>query len=66
MEPLAIELGIEKVEYEPEQFPGLMYRTADYIALIFSSGKLLCTGLTDHTVVTEAVQEISAEITEIV
>lgn len=33
-------------EYEPEQFPGLVYRVKDPKAatLIFSSGKIVCTG----------------------
>jgi transcription initiation factor TFIID TATA-box-binding protein len=37
---------IEDVEYEPEQFPGLVYRIKDprAAALIFSSGKIVCTG----------------------
>ena len=37
---------IENAEYEPEQFPGLVYRTLDprAAALIFSSGKIVCTG----------------------
>ncbi len=36
----------EKIEYEPEQFPGLVYRIPDpkIVALIFSSGKLILTG----------------------
>ena len=37
---------LEKVEYRPEQFPGLVYRIDDpsMILLIFSSGKIVCTG----------------------
>jgi len=37
---------VENTEYEPEQFPGLVYRTTDprAAALIFSSGKIVCTG----------------------
>ena len=36
----------ENVEYEPEQFPGLVYRMEDLgvVLLLFSSGKLVCTG----------------------
>ncbi len=36
----------EGVEYEPEQFPGVVYRMKDPKAasLIFSSGKIVCTG----------------------
>jgi transcription initiation factor TFIID TATA-box-binding protein len=37
---------LEGTEYEPEQFPGLVYRVKDPKAatLIFSSGKVVCTG----------------------
>jgi len=39
-------LLLHNVEYEPEQFPGLIYRMDDFgaVLLIFSSGKLVCTG----------------------
>jgi transcription initiation factor TFIID TATA-box-binding protein len=38
--------NFENVEYEPEQFPGVVYRVVDpkAAALIFSSGKIVCTG----------------------
>jgi transcription initiation factor TFIID TATA-box-binding protein len=44
---LAIRLGLEYVEYEPEQFPGLVYRVADLpvVFLIFASGKIVITGV---------------------
>lgn len=37
---------MEGMEYEPEQFPGLVYRMTDpkAAALIFGSGKIVCTG----------------------
>ena len=37
---------MENVMYEPEQFPGLIYRMVDpkVVILIFASGKLVCTG----------------------
>ena len=37
---------LENVEYDPEQFPGLVYRTDDpnMVLLIFGSGKIVCTG----------------------
>jgi len=42
----AIALGLEAVEYEPEQFPGLVYRLddPDITVLLFGSGKLIITG----------------------
>ncbi|ELY81859.1 TATA-box-binding protein [Natrinema pallidum] len=43
---LTIALGLEETEYEPEQFPGLVYRPADSqcVLLVFSSGKVVVTG----------------------
>jgi transcription initiation factor TFIID TATA-box-binding protein len=37
---------MDNVMYEPEQFPGLIYRMGDpkVVILIFASGKLVCTG----------------------
>ena len=42
----ALALELENTEYEPEQFPGLVYKLADPSAtfLLFSNGKLVCTG----------------------
>ena len=39
-------LPFEKTEYEPEQFPGLIYRMTDpqVVYLIFSSGRCVITG----------------------
>src|SRR3990167_1414493 len=39
-------LQLENTEYEPEQFPGLVYKLVDPTAtfLLFSNGKLVCTG----------------------
>jgi len=35
-----------RITYEPEHFPGLIYRMNDpkVVILLFSSGKLVCTG----------------------
>jgi transcription initiation factor TFIID TATA-box-binding protein len=43
---IAIGLGLENVEYEPEQFPGLVYRMSSpkVVMLLFGSGKLVVTG----------------------
>jgi transcription initiation factor TFIID TATA-box-binding protein len=46
---LMILLPFEKTEYEPEQFPGLIYRIDDpnVVYLIFSSGRCVITGSKD-------------------
>jgi transcription initiation factor TFIID TATA-box-binding protein len=46
---LAVGLGLEQTEYEPEQFPGLIYRNPDFecVTLIFSTGKAVITGSSD-------------------
>lgn len=43
---LAIRLGMESTEYEPEQFPGLVYRPSESpcVLLVFSTGKVVITG----------------------
>jgi transcription initiation factor TFIID TATA-box-binding protein len=43
---LAIGLGLENIEYEPEVFPGLVYRIdpPKVVVLMFSSGILVITG----------------------
>lgn len=43
---VALGFGMENVEYEPEQFPGLVYRMdiPKVVILLFGSGKLVITG----------------------
>ncbi|MDF9748304.1 TATA-box-binding protein [Natrinema salsiterrestre] len=62
LETLALELGMNHVEYEPEQFPALMYRGENYTALIFASGKVLCTGLTKMEETTKAVEDLASRL----
>lgn len=57
---LAIGLGLEQTEYEPEQFPGLIYRPPgqDGVVLLFASGRIVITG--SRTI--EAAEEIFADL----
>jgi len=61
---IAISLGLEKVEYEPEQFPGLVYRldVPKVVVLLFGSGKLVCTGAKKPEDVGAAVDKITEEL----
>jgi transcription initiation factor TFIID TATA-box-binding protein len=58
--------SIENAEYEPEQFPGLVYRIQDprAAALIFSSGKIVCTGAKSIDKSKEAVTKVVKRIRE--
>jgi len=58
LERAAFELG--KTMYEPEQFPGLIYRMdkPKVVILLFASGKLVCTGAKREQDVYEAVNEL--------
>jgi transcription initiation factor TFIID TATA-box-binding protein len=51
---------LKEAEYEPEQFPGLIYRVNNPKAamLIFSSGKVICTGTRSITDVRKAMTKI--------
>lgn len=53
-----IAFNLENSEYEPEQFPGLVYRiTKPKVAfLLFSSGKIVCTGARNEKQITEALK----------
>ncbi len=61
---IAISLGLERVEYEPEQFPGLVYRLDEpkVVLLLFGSGKLVCTGARKPQDVEDAVNKITIEL----
>jgi transcription initiation factor TFIID TATA-box-binding protein len=61
---IAVTLSLEKVEYEPEQFPGLVYRldTPKVVVLIFGSGKMVCTGARKTEDVELAVERITKEL----
>ena len=61
---IAITLGLERVEYEPEQFPGLVYRLdlPKVVLLLFGSGKLVCTGARKPQDVEDAVDKITVEL----
>ena len=58
---LAIGLGLEKTEYEPEQFPGLIYRPpgADSVVLLFASGRTVITGIPDLNAAEEHVYTVA-------
>ena len=64
---IAIGLGLENIEYEPEQFPGLVYRLEDpdVVALLFGSGKLVVTGGKHPTDAEEAVDVITQRLEEL-
>ena len=51
---------LENVEYDPERFPGLVYRIKDPRAatLIFSSGKIVCTGGRSVRLAKEAMHKV--------
>ena len=53
--------------YEPEQFPGLIYRMKDpnVVFLLFSSGKIVCTGAKKETDVARAVKKLAKELREL-
>jgi transcription initiation factor TFIID TATA-box-binding protein len=58
LEKAAYSLG--KTMYEPEQFPGLIYRMDDpkVVILLFASGKLVCTGAKKEQDVYDAVNKL--------
>jgi transcription initiation factor TFIID TATA-box-binding protein len=64
LEDCAYSLG--KTMYEPEQFPGLIYRMDEpkVVILLFASGKLVCTGATKEEDVYTAVDNLHKSLEE--
>lgn len=60
-------LSLEAIEYEPEQFPGLVYRIKDpkIVALLFSSGKIILTGGKNLTDVKKGLDVLEASIKDV-
>ncbi len=59
-------LAMENTEYEPEQFPGLVYKLEDPNAtfLLFSNGKLVCTGTKNKTQLEESMNRLLQNVKE--
>jgi len=64
---VAMALGLENVEYEPEQFPGLVYRFKEpkVAMLLFGSGKIVCAGARKTEDVLLAVNKLSKELSSL-
>jgi transcription initiation factor TFIID TATA-box-binding protein len=58
--------SLQRTMYEPEQFPGLIYRMDDpkVVILIFGSGKLVCTGAKKETEVHRAISKLQGILEE--
>jgi len=62
---LVVALQMERVEYEPEQFPSVIYRGETGTALIFSSGKVVLTGFRDRESMAAFTSELKGKIEKI-
>ena len=53
-------LEMENTEYEPEQFPGLVYKLIEPNAtfLLFSNGKLVCTGTKNKKQLDDSIDQL--------
>lgn len=62
-----IAYNLENSEYEPESFPGLVYRTIDPRAafLLFGTGKIICTGTRKVEEIHIALQKFKVKLEEL-
>ncbi len=60
-------LKFENTEYEPEQFPGLVYKLDEPNAtfLLFSNGKLVCTGTKNKPQLEDAMKKLIKNIKKV-
>jgi transcription initiation factor TFIID TATA-box-binding protein len=63
-----ISLLVENTEYEPEQFPGLVYKIfkPSSTFLLFTNGKLVCTGTKNKKELEEAIHALIENLKKIV
>jgi transcription initiation factor TFIID TATA-box-binding protein len=61
-------MKLENTEYEPEQFPGLVYKldVAKATFLLFSNGKIVCTGTKTEAEVDEALEKLIEKLKKVV
>jgi transcription initiation factor TFIID TATA-box-binding protein len=61
-----VTFSLRRTMYEPEQFPGLIYRMDDpkTVILIFSTGKLVCTGAKKEAEVHRAIAKLQDTLEE--
>jgi len=61
-----LSLELENTEYEPEQFPGLVFKLEDPTAtfLLFSNGKLVCTGTKNNQQLQDSMEQLVATLDE--
>lgn len=59
-----LSLELENTEYEPEQFPGLVYKLDEPTAtfLLFSNGKLVCTGTKNKKQLDESIVQLNKNV----
>jgi transcription initiation factor TFIID TATA-box-binding protein len=59
-----LSLELENTEYEPEQFPGLVYKLEDPTAtfLLFSNGKLVCTGTKNKQQLDDSMKQLNKNV----
>ena len=57
-------MRLENTEYEPEQFPGLVYKLPEVKAtfLLFSNGKVVCTGTKSEDQVKDALERLISNL----
>ncbi len=62
-----LSLRLENTEYEPEQFPGLVYKLDELNAtfLLFSNGKLVCTGTKNRQQLDSAMKQLLKNLKEV-
>jgi len=63
----SLTIDLENTEYEPEQFPGLVYKLPGTRAtfLLFSNGKIVCTGTRSEKKLHEAVEKLVENLVKV-
>lgn len=60
LDQIVVAFGLENAEYEPEQFPGVLYKSDDVKGtfLIFRNGKVILTGAVEEAAAESAFEDL--------
>jgi len=63
----ALAIGLVNTEYEPEQFPGMVYKLVEPTAtfLLFSNGELVCTGTKNRKQLNDSMRQLLHNVREV-
>jgi len=61
---IALSFGLERVDFEPEKFPGLVFHMDDpqLVTILYESGKVVCSGGKSVSAIQDGMDQLESEL----